>query len=165
MSTSSSTSTANRTISKGMSSFVICAPISSKIGGSFTGLTVNSKTSESVRNPSLTFTEICTIPLKFKSGDMVSWSPDMDTVTDSLSLSALKISSELSTSSADKVIVNDTSSFVPSGPMYSNSGESLTGVTITRTSSNAISLPSESLTIKVSVSSPYQFSTDPNVTS
>ena len=63
MSESSSTSTADRTISKGMSSSVICGPISSKIGASFTGETVNSKNTESVRNPSLTVTVIFTIPL------------------------------------------------------------------------------------------------------
>ena len=86
-------------------------------------------------------------------------------MTDSLSLSALKTRSKLSTSSADNVIVNETSSSVSCGPMPTNTGASFTGVTITRTSSNAISRPSESFTIKVNVSSPYQSSTAPNVTS
>ena len=63
MSISSSTSTAERTISKGMSSSVNCEPISSNAGASFTGLTVNSNVSESVRNPSLTVTRIFTVPL------------------------------------------------------------------------------------------------------
>ena len=86
-------------------------------------------------------------------------------MTDSLSLSALKIRSKLSTSSADNVIVNETSSSVVSGSISVSTGVSFTGVTITRTSSNAISRPSESFTIKVNVSSPYQSSTAPNVTS
>ena len=122
-----------------------------------TGFTANSNTSASVRNPSVTVTDILTIPLKFKFGVIVNTLSETMVLTNSLSLSASNINSELSTSSAYKVIVKATSSLVSCAPMTVNSGASFTGVTTTRTSSTAMSLPSESLTINVRISSPCQF--------
>ena len=63
MSESSSTSTAERTISNISSSSEYCGPISSSTGASFTGIIISSKISESVKNPSLTVTVIFAVPL------------------------------------------------------------------------------------------------------
>ena len=81
-------------------------------GGSFTELTVSSKVSESVRNPSLTVTEILTVPFQSCAGISVNWSPDTSVVTFSLSLSAVNVRMSPSTSSAESVNTNGMSSSV-----------------------------------------------------
>ena len=95
---------------------------------------------------------------------MVNWSPLTVTATDSLSLSALNVKlSPSSGSIANKVIVNETSSFVSCGSIAISTGASFTGVTITLTLSIAVSLESSS-TLNVNISVPFQFTEAVNVT-
>ena len=106
-------------------------PIGSKTGASLTHHTVRSKASESVSPfPSSTVTVIVDIPNQSAAGVNVNSFPSTSALTFSSSLSALKINSSLSTSVAESVIVNGSSSVVLWFPIGSKTGASFTAVTV-----------------------------------
>ena len=61
---------------------------SSIIGASFTGRTVNTKTSFTVYSPSVTDTLINTSPLKFSAGTITTFTPSISTLTSDVELLA-----------------------------------------------------------------------------
>ena len=99
---------------RSVSSSVSCGPIAPNSGGSLIGITVNKNVSESENSPSLTSAVMFTEPLKSRVGSIVNWLPSTNTKTFSLSLDAEKIKSvlSLSTSVADRLIINIVSSLV-----------------------------------------------------
>ena len=89
-------------VNSGLSSSIITSAMGlATTGGSFTAVIVNARVSESVSSPSLTTTVRTALPKWSWSGVMVNELSEMETVTASLSLIALKSNSELSTSDAD----------------------------------------------------------------
>ena len=109
-----STSVAVSMRMRSVSSRVSCGPIKLNTGGSFTGCIVNTNVFESENSPSVTSAVIFTKPLKSGAGVIANWLPSTDTETYSLSLEAEKIKSvlSLSTSVADRIIINVVSSLV-----------------------------------------------------
>ena len=134
-------------------------------GLSFTGRTVNVNTVLSVYSPSDTDTLISTEPLKSSAGLNVNSDPDTHTLTsEGEPLNALNVNASPSTSSADKVKVISVSSFNCWSTISTRTGASFTAVTIISISSVAMALPCESSTMNVTVSVPYQFNIELNVT-
>ena len=103
-------------------------------GGSFTAVTVSSKTSESSREPSLTVTMMESVPNQLSINCIVNWSKLLSTISEAIPSSydmALKVNSLPSTSLAESIIIIVPSSAITFGPISVNSGASFTGFTIT----------------------------------
>ena len=100
---------------------------------------INTNILESANSPSLTSAVIFAEPLKFRAGIMVNWLSSTDTKTFSLSLKAENVRSVLSvsTSVADRLIINDVSSFVtwlPINPSIGGSFKLVTYISISKIS-------------------------------
>ena len=99
---------------RSVSSKVSRGPMKLNTGESLTGCTVNANVFESENSPSVTSAVICTEPLKSGAGVIANWFPSTNTETFSLSLEAENVKSglSLSTSVADRFIINVVSSLV-----------------------------------------------------
>ena len=163
-------------MSKSISSSVTWSPISVNIGASFTGLTVNSNTSLSdAPSLSVIVTAMDTTPFWLSCTSNVNTpepvlSPDVVLTITKLSslLTALKTKlwPFVSTSTSVPVIsiLKSSSSFVTWSPISVNIGASFTDITSTTNVSDATDLPCKSSTMNITVSVPFQFSTELNST-
>ena len=138
---SKSTSLADSSSVKDVSSSIVWLEINSKIGASFIGLTVNVNETLSDNCVSVADTVTSILPLKLVSGVIVSWLSIKD-IELFPSTSALKYKLSPSTSLADREYVKEESSSIVWSAILESKGASLTGLTVNVNEPLSDSVPS-----------------------
>ena len=115
-------------------------------------MTLSTKTSESSRSPSLTVTEIFTLPFQSSAGVSINCSPIISAATfTGSSLITLNDKSSPSISVASNVSTNGVSSSVTWTPISGNTGASGTELIVSTKVSSAVRNPSLTDTVILAV--------------